>query len=73
MRAFGLAVAGTCLAVIPLASPALDLTVGSGAAQNRPQSTYAIAFTAAAIAYAEPAPRLDGHAVWGRALLPGLQ
>jgi hypothetical protein len=59
IRAFSLKVAtGICLAVIPVAATALDLTVGSGAAQNCPQSTYAIAFTAAAIAYVEPAPVL---------------
>lgn len=59
IRALSLKVtAGICLALIPLVATALDLTVGSGAAQNCPESTYAIAFTAAAIAYVEPAPVL---------------
>jgi hypothetical protein len=56
--AFSLRVAGICLAMLPAATPALDLTVGSGAAQNCPDSTYAMAFSAAAIAYVEPAPVL---------------
>ena len=59
MGAFTLKVAaGICFALIPAAATALDLTVGSGAAQNCPQATYAIAFTADAIAYVEPAPVL---------------
>jgi hypothetical protein len=57
-RVFTLKVAGICLAMAAPAALALDLTVGSGAAKNCPQSTYAVAFTAAAIAYVEPAPVL---------------
>ncbi len=55
------------LALLPAALPALDLTVGAGAAQNCPAAPTGISFSAGAIAYLEPAPVVtfddygDGH------------
>jgi hypothetical protein len=49
-------VAGVVFALLPAALWGLDLTVGSGAAQNCPAPAAGVSFSAAAIAYVEPGP-----------------
>jgi hypothetical protein len=51
--------AGVLLALASTATPALDLTLGAGPAQNCPASGNAISFNAAAISYVEPGPVLS--------------
>jgi hypothetical protein len=57
IRAFRLeVVAGIVFAMFSASTPALDLTVGAGAAHNCPQSAHEVSFSGGAIAYLEPAP-----------------
>lgn len=59
------------MALLSAGTPALDLTLGAGPAQNCPKAGGAVSFDAAAITYVEPGPVLDITDYGGGHYAPG--